>query len=136
MQAKSIKLQSLMDSRGSLVIAEGMRTIPFDIKRVYYIFGNKDNEPRGFHAHKSLQQAAFCIQGSCKFLLDDGKSKQDILLNNPAEGILIGNMTWREMYDFSPDCILMVFASDYYDEKDYIRDYKEFKSLVQVKADE
>jgi len=85
---------------------------------------------RGKHAHKKLQQILFCIHGSCKLRLDDGLSKEEIDLNNPNEGILITNNMWREMYDFSSDAVLLVLASELYDESDYIRDYDEFLKYV------
>ena len=101
--------------------------IPFEIKRIYYIYDLKKDIPRGFHAHKDLQQIAICIKGSCKFLLDNGKERvKDIILDSPNKGLFIDKMIWREMYDFSEDCVLLVLASDYYKENDYIRDYEEF----------
>jgi dTDP-4-dehydrorhamnose 3,5-epimerase-like enzyme len=121
-----IKFKKLGDIRGSLVALEDGKDIPFRIKRVYYIYGTKEGVSRGFHAHKELSQVAICINGSCKFLLDNGNKKENILLNTPEKGLLIEKMVWREMYDFSDDCILMVLASEHYDESDYIRDYDEF----------
>ncbi|WP_439294392.1 sugar 3,4-ketoisomerase [Lonepinella sp. BR2882] len=121
-----IPLQILGDDRGSLIALEQEKNIPFDIKRVYYIFDTKQGVRRGFHAHKALQQVAIAVRGSCRFLLDDGKEKAHILLDNPAQGLLINSFVWREMYDFSDDCVLMVLASEYYDESDYIRNYDEF----------
>jgi len=116
----------LGDNRGSLVSLESMKNIPFEIKRVYYIFGNKQNIRRGFHAHKNLQQVLIAVSGSCKILLDDGTNKQEVLLDSPSKGLLIKNCVWREMFDFSADCVLLVLASDHYNENDYIRDYKKF----------
>ena len=115
------------DKRGSLVALEELKNIPFEIKSVYYMFGMKDDISRGFHAHRNLKQVAICVSGSCKFLLDNGKEKRkDIVLNAPNKGLLIESMIWREMYDFSHDCVLLVSANQYYSEKDYIRDYKKF----------
>lgn len=105
-------------------------TFPFEVKRVYYILGTKPGVERGFHAHKELQQVAFCVTGSCRFRLDDGVNKEDVLLDTPEKGIILGDMLWHEMYEFSPDCIISVLASDVYDESDYIRDYDEFMKLV------
>ncbi len=121
-----IDFSSLGDERGYLVALEGNKNIPFDIKRVYYIYGTKSNEPRGFHAHKNLQQVAIAMSGSCKMLLDNGKKKELAILDSPNKGILINSMIWHEMHDFSEDCVLLVLASDYYDESDYIRDYSGF----------
>jgi UDP-2-acetamido-3-amino-2,3-dideoxy-glucuronate N-acetyltransferase len=81
---------------------------------------------RGRHAHKNLKQVLFCVSGSCKILLDDGDVKENTILDYPSKGILIDRMVWREMYDFSKDCVLMVLASELYDEEDYIRNYQEF----------
>tara|TARA_B100001093_G_scaffold96961_1_gene88926 strand:- start:7898 stop:8311 length:414 start_codon:yes stop_codon:yes gene_type:complete len=130
---KKIKLKMLGDERGSMVVLESNTSVPFEIKRVYYIFDTKNNVSRGFHAHKELRQLAVCVSGSCRLLLDDGKSKKNIILNNPSEGLLIGNLIWREMHDFSSDCVLMVLANEYYDELDYIRDYEKFKEIINNK---
>ncbi len=121
-----INFNYLGDDRGSLVAIEGKKNIPFDIKRVYYIFGTKIDVSRGFHAHHKLKQVAICIAGSCRFILDNGKKKEEVLLENPNQGLIVDNMIWHEMYDFSYDCILMVLANDYYEESDYIRDYNVF----------
>lgn len=132
MQIKLIPLQSYGDERGSLVALEEGNNIPFAIKRVYYIFKTKDGVRRGFHAHKQLKQVAIAVRGSCRFVLDDGKEKIEILLDNPCQGLLIESFMWREMYDFSDDCVLMVLADQHYDELDYVRDYSDF--LKQVKG--
>ncbi|AIT09023.1 dTDP-6-deoxy-3,4-keto-hexulose isomerase [Candidatus Francisella endociliophora] len=118
------------DNRGSLISLEQNRNIPFEIKRVYYIYGTKENIRRGFHAHKQLQQVLICVSGSCKVLMDDGINKENIIMDSPNKGLTIPTMYWHEMYDFSSDCVLMVLASDYYDEADYIRDYDDFLQEV------
>ena len=115
---------------GRLTVVEGGRDLPFAIARVYYFSGLAADERRGFHAHKALQQAAVCVRGSCKFLLDDGKSRREVVLDSPARALYIGPMIWREFYDFSPDCLLAVFADAPYDEADYIRDYAAFGKAV------
>ena len=114
------------DDRGSLIALESNKNIPFEIKRVYYIFGTKENVIRGKHAHKRLKQVAVCLNGSCKFRLDDGTQKKTVTLDTPTQGLIIREMIWREMYDFSEDCVLMVLASELYEEDDYIRDYEVF----------
>ena len=120
------------DDRGNLIAIEQLKNVPFEIKRVYYIFNTKEGVRRGFHAHKNLKQIAVCIQGSCKFLLDDGKEKIDgILLDSPEKALLIEDLVWREMYDFSENCVLLILASEYYDEDDYIRNYDEFVKACQ-----
>jgi len=130
MEIKLIDFQILGDDRGSLVALEENKEIPFHVKRVYYVFGTKNGVRRGFHAHKALQQVAVCVSGSCSFLLDDGKEKKSVLLDTPNKGLFIEDMVWREMYDFSKDCVLLVLASELYDESDYIRDYDEFIRVV------
>lgn len=127
---KTIQFASLGDERGSLVALEANKNIPFDIKRIYYIFNTKHGVARGFHAHKALKQIAICISGHCRFVLDNGNSKEEIILNSPSQGLRIDHMIWREMYDFSEDCVLLVLASEYYDEMDYIRDYDEFLKVA------
>lgn len=126
-----IDFPSLGDDRGSLVALEGnKKSIPFEIKRVYYIYGTKKGVARGFHAHKKLKQVAICLSGSCRFVMDNGIDKAEVNLDSPLQGLLIDTMQWHEMYDFSSDCILLVLASDVYDESDYIRDYDEFVKMA------
>lgn len=123
---KIVSFETHSDERGSLIALEESRNIPFKIKRIYYIFGTNKNMPRGFHAHKKLKQIAICLSGSCKIKLDNGKINKTITLNNPSTGILIDKMIWREMHSFSPDCILLVLASENYDDSDYIKNYNDF----------
>ena len=121
-----IELPNLGDQRGGLVVAETCKNIPFDLKRLYYIFDAKSDVPRGFHAHKELHQIAFCIKGKCKMLMDNGFAKEEVWLDQPNKGLQIPPMIWHEMHDFSEDCVLLVLASEHYDESDYIRDYADF----------
>lgn len=130
---KKVSFKPLGDERGSLVALQGMKNLPFDIKRVYYIFGTKENVARGFHAHINLKQVAVCVTGSCRFILNDGTHKEEIILDSPTIGLIIDGMVWREMHDFSPDCVLMVLADQYYDELDYIRNYDDFMEKVSAK---
>jgi dTDP-4-dehydrorhamnose 3,5-epimerase-like enzyme len=125
-----VEFKVLGDERGNLVSLEGNRNIPFDIKRIYYIYGTIENVSRGFHAHVNLQQIVICTSGSCRFLIDDGETKEEIVLNSPSQGLFIDGIKWREMHNFSEDCVLMVLASEYYNEQDYIRDYNEFTRIV------
>lgn len=118
------------DPRGKLIALEQMRTVPFDIARVYYLFANATGQERGFHAHRALHQWAVCVSGSCRILVDDGRKRHDILLDSPELGLHLGPMIWHEMRDFSPDSVLLVLASAHYDEADYLRDYDEFLALV------
>lgn len=114
------------DDRGQLVAIEEMKNIPFKIKRVYYMYDTGMLVSRGHHAHKCLEQILICVHGSCKILLDDGNDKETVVLDKPYEGLYIANDIWREMFDFSEDAVLLVLASQYYDENDYIRDYEKF----------
>ena len=125
-----IKIKELGDTRGQLVVCESIRNVPFDIKRVYYLVGTKDDVSRGFHAHKKLEQVAVCVSGKCLMVLDDGKNKEEAWLDSPVKVIRIDRMIWHEMHHFSADCVLLVMASDYYDEADYIRDYSEFLKVI------
>ena len=129
MSFNKVSFKCIGDERGSLVALEANKSVPFDIKRVYYIFSTKDNFSRGFHAHQTLKQVAVCVRGSCRFVLDDGRQKTHLLLDHPTKGILIDGLSWREMHEFSNDCVLMVLANEYYDESDYIRDYEEFLEI-------
>lgn len=126
MQILKYVFQQHGDDRGQLISLEEFKDIPFEIKRVYYMYDTGEGVRRGFHAHKSLEQILICIHGSCKILLDNGTEKKIVSLEKPYEGLYVPNDMWREMYDFSPDAVLMVLASEYYDERDYIRDYDEF----------
>lgn len=132
MQVIKYAFQQHGDDRGMLVALEEYKDIPFEIKRVYYMYDTKKDVHRGFHAHKSLEQILICINGSCKVLLDNGTEKKIVSLEKPYEGLYIANNMWREMYDFSEDAVLMVLASEYYKEEDYIRDYNEFLRMVGV----
>ena len=127
---KKIELSSFIDPRGDLVVIEENRHLPFCIKRIYYMFNLKPNEPRGFHAHKKTQQLAICLRGSCDMLIDNGHEKMKIEMNNPKNGILIDRMVWHEMSNFSSDCLLLLLASELYDENDYIRDYQIFLNNI------
>lgn len=127
---KTISFRALGDERGSLVALEAGESVPFEIKRVYYIFYTKEGVSRGFHAHRNLKQLAVCITGSCRFILDNGSTSEEVILNESTTGLLIDEMVWREIHDFSSDCVLMVLASEHYDENDYIRNYQEFLDVV------
>ena len=118
------------DSRGKLAVVEPGKDIEFPIRRVYYIYGADSNQRRGFHAHKRLEQVLLCVHGSCKVMLDDGSSRSDVTLDSPTLGLYVGNAMWREMYDFTPDAVLLVLASEPYTEADYIRNYDEFLKYV------
>lgn len=118
------------DSRGQLVAIEENKDIPFKIKRVYYIYNADSNIRRGFHAHKKLEQILICVHGSCKIHLDNGFETAEVVLNKPFEGLYLNSNIWREMYDFSSDAVLLVLASELYDESDYIKNYDDFINYV------
>lgn len=125
-----LDFKSIDDERGQLVALEAMKNIPFQIKRIYYMTGLDPQYPRGFHAHKQLKQVAVCLKGRCRFVLDNGSKREEVWLDTPAQGLFISEMVWREMHDFSDDCVLIVLASEYYAEDDYIRDYQQFNKEV------
>ena len=130
MQVIKYAFQQHGDERGQLVALEEGKEIPFQVKRVYYMYDTVEGVRRGYHAHKCLEQILICVHGSCKILLDNGKETAVVNLDTPYEGLYISNDMWREMYDFSDDAVLLVLASELYDESDYIRDYKKFKEYV------
>ncbi len=130
MEIVKYRFQRHGDDRGMLVALEELKDIPFEIKRVYYMYDTLEGVRRGYHAHKALQQILIAIHGSCKIHLDNGSETAEVLLDKPYEGLYISNDMWREMYDFSEDCVLMVLASEYYDEKDYIRNYEDYINYI------
>lgn len=129
-----IELTKRGDARGSLVAIENHRVIPFEIKRVYYIFDTLQGVSRGYHAHHNLKQLMVCISGRCRVTLDNGQHRADAILDDPCRGLLIEDLVWREMHDFSSDCVLLVLASEPYNETDYIRDYKKFLTAAKTHA--
>ena len=126
------QLPVLGDRRGSLIAIEGGNTVPFDVKRVYYIFGTQPGVERGFHAHVALRQLAVCVAGSCEMILDDGRTRTVHKLDRPDIAISIEPMIWHEMRHFSDDAILLVLADQIYDEADYIRNYNDFLDRLVV----
>lgn len=130
MEITYIPFHQRKNDTGALIALEENREIPFPIQRIYYIYDVAPGARRGFHAHKKLHQVLISIHGSCKILLDDGRDREIVELTGPDRGLLLHNTVWREMYDFSPGAVLLVLASDYYDETDYIRDYDEFLSFL------
>ena len=137
MLARTIEFPLKGDNDGWLGALEVGKDVPFDIRRVYYIFGTQAAIVRGKHAHHTLQQLMVCLAGRCTVLLDDGKRREEVLLaapltpthNAPQQGLFIDPMVWHEMYEFSSDCVLLVLADGGYDLADYIRDYDAFKAL-------
>lgn len=130
MKTKFIDFQEHGDWRGQLVALEENKNIPFSVKRVYFMYDTKEGVVRGRHAHRKLHQILFCVAGACTISLDDGKERAEVRLEQPSRGLLIGPGIWREMYNFTPGAVLMVLASEYYDESDYIRNYDEFLESI------
>jgi acetyltransferase-like isoleucine patch superfamily enzyme len=117
--------------KGFITALEQNRNIPFHIKRVYYNYFTPEKVSRGYHAHKKLKQVLVCLSGSLTVKVDDGKSVEDFELNKPNEGLYVGPDVWHEMHDYSKDAVLLVLASDYYNEEDYLRDYDEFIDYIE-----
>lgn len=117
------------DARGKLVIVEGNQDIPFEIKRLFYIYGSDRDVVRGKHANRESEFVLINVSGTSKVMVTDGKNKQIVELTKPRQGVYLPKMVWKEMYDFSPDSVLLVLASTHYDGNEYIRDYNEFLKL-------
>lgn len=124
------RMNRASDIRGSLTVGEFERTVPFPVKRYFMVFDVPSMETRGEHAHRECHQFLICVRGSCAVVADDGKSRQEFLLDRADLGIHLPSMVWGIQYKYSADAVLLVFASHYYDSADYIRDYSEFKRLV------
>jgi dTDP-4-dehydrorhamnose 3,5-epimerase-like enzyme len=128
-----IDLPRINDPRGNLTFVEGGEHIPFDIRRVYYLYDVPGGSERGGHAHKELYQLVIAISGSFDIHLDDGHAKKTVHLNRSYEGLLVCPMIWRNIDNFSSGAVCMVLASERYDELDYYRDYEQFITDVQRK---
>lgn len=125
-----LDLPKIADPRGNLTFVEGTRHIPFEIKRVYYLYDVPGGGERGGHAHRSLHQFIIAMSGSFDVVLDDGWNKERFHLNRSYYGLYICPMVWRELDNFSSGSVCMVLASDFYDESDYYRDYEEFRQIA------
>ena len=134
MEVRTFEFEEHGDERGVLISLEEQRNIPFEIRRCYFMYNLLPGVRRGFHAHKTLRQVLVCVRGSCKILLDDGTEKAVVPLDRPNKGLYITADTWREMFDFSEDAVLMVLADQLYDESDYIRNYDDFLAYVRQQA--
>lgn len=129
MNYKIIDIPKINNAKGNIGVVEN-DTIPFDVKRVYYLFDVPSGAKRGGHAHKKLKQVILAIQGSFDVVLKDGKSKEIITLNRPDKGLLIENNIWRELENFSSGSVCLVLASEEFSEADYIRNYKDYLSFL------
>jgi len=130
MEIKTYTFPPHGDDRGQLVAIEEGIDLPFDVRRVYYIYDTLPGVRRGFHAHLKLEQILICVSGSCKIHLDNGYETAEVVLDKPNLGLYISNNMWREMYDFSEGAVLLVLASEHYTEADYIRNYDKFLEMV------
>lgn len=126
---KIIDFKELGDLRGKLVVVEGMKDIPFEIKRIFYIYGTKPNVIRGQHANKISRFILINLSGECKVKVNDGKNEEVFILNKPNQGIYLDRMVWKDMYDFSEDSILLVLSDSEYINDEYIKDIEEIKTL-------
>ena len=127
---KFIELPKISDVRGNLTFIEGDRHVPFDIKRVYYLYDVPGGAERGGHAHKELHQLIVAMSGSFDVVLDDGKEKKRFHLNRSYQGLYVCPMIWRELDNFSSGSVSIVLASNYYDESDYYREYSDFQQAL------
>lgn len=127
-----IDLPVISDPRGDLTFLEGSRHVPFCIRRVYFLYNVPVDSERGGHAHRELEQVIFALSGSFRIKTDDGEKKSEYWLRNPRQGLHIGQLVWREMDSFSQGAVCMVIASQYYEEKDYYRDYDEFLKAARL----
>lgn len=127
------RLPKILDLRGNLVVGEFGRSVPFEPKRHFMVFGVPNAEIRGEHAHRTCKQFLICVHGSCSIVADDSRTRQEFLLDDPSIGLYLPPMVWGIQYKYSPDAVLLVFASEFYDPAEYIRDYGEFLSLAQAR---
>lgn len=127
---KIIELEKIVDPRGNLTVAQGDIDVPFDIKRVYWVYDVPAGEYRGGHAHKQCKELLVALSGSFHVTLDDGERRETYLLNHPYQGLLIDTGIWRTLDDFSSGAVCLVLASQLFEESDYIREYDEYKGYV------
>lgn len=128
---QKLRFQENGDERGKLVAVEGLKDIPFQIARIFYIYGSDRDAVRGCHANRRSEFVLINVCGSSKVMASDGRRKEEFCLDTPYSGVYLPKMTWKEMYDFSPDSILLCLASEPYDPEEYIRDYDAYIKEVQ-----
>lgn len=129
---KILEFPDLGDERGNLVVVEGMQDIPFAVNRVFYIYGSDDTVIRGQHANRLSEFVLINVSGTSKVRIDDGMEQCVVELNRPRMGLYIPNMLWKDMYEFSPDSVLLVLASTHYDGNEYIRNYDDYLKEIEV----
>jgi wxcM family protein len=130
---KLLNFPQLGDERGHLVVVEGSKDIPFEIKRIFYIYGSDKDVVRGQHANRLSEFVLINISGRCDVFVDDGENQEIIILDKPHQGIYLNKMVWKNMFNFSKDAILLVLSNEYYNSEEYIRDYEEFKKIIREK---
>lgn len=129
-----IEFSKCGDSRGQLSVIEGGKNIPFVIKRLFYMYGTDKEAVRGQHSNQKSEFIFICLSGSCTVLVKDGKGQEEIYcLNSPEKGLYLPKLIWKEMYNFSDDCVLLVLSNEYYDANEYIRNYEELKVIKSKK---
>lgn len=129
-KCKIIDFPTFSGHDGNLSVIEGNQHIPFDINRIYYLHGLPETAHRGVHAHKELEQVIIAIAGSFNIIIDDGKNRKKLMLDNPTKGLYISPLIWREITSFSVDAVLLVLASEYYNPEDYFHEYDEFIEYI------
>ena len=125
-----VEFKDLGDERGKLVVIEGEKDIPFAIKRVFYIYGSDSTVVRGQHANKNSEFVLINVSGSSKVKVTDGHREEIVELNKPMHGLYLPKMVWKEMYDFSPDSVLLVLSNTHYDGSEYIRNYEDYLKII------
>ena len=128
---RMLNFGDLGDERGKLVVVEGAKDIPFDIARVFYIYGSDPTVVRGQHANRESEFVLINVAGSSKVRITDGKNQEIVELTRPMQGVYLPRMIWKDMYDFSPDSVLLVLASTHYDGKEYIRRYEDYLKIME-----
>lgn len=130
-RAELLEFKQHGDDRGHLVVVEGMQDIPFDIQRIFYIYGSDSDVVRGQHANKKSEFVLINVAGTSKVRVDDGKGNEAVFsLNRPHTGIYLPSLVWKDMYDFSKDSVLLCLASEHYDPEEYIRSYDDFVEYI------
>lgn len=129
-QIRILDFPDLGDERGNLVVVEGGSAIPFEIKRIFYIYGSDSEVVRGCHANLRSEFVMINVSGTSKVKVDNGRETRIIELNRPRMGLYLKNNVWKEMYDFSPDSVLLVLSNEHYDAEEYIRDYETYLKIM------
>ena len=125
-----LKLPTALDKRGRATFVSEISDVPFNIRRVYYLYNVPRGKSRGYHVHKREKQLLVAVSGSVDVIMDDGRKRKKIRLDNPSKGLYIPPMIWREFHNFSKDCVMLVIVDDFLNEKEYIRDYEDFKKAI------